>query len=207
MYQGCKVTKTSHLPIHYFLALLWAHPILHISTIRVNLLSLCNTCINFTWIWFTELFSCNFVQFFFFYVWWTETRVECRSYNVFQVPFTIDYLIQSILNTLPCLIVSCSLRFLKVMNGRNEQEKNMCPWVTSSCPPPPHSNPLSHWSDCLDWFPRSAVRPLSTSTSAHIAEYKWNLFAHYLNYIRVPICLSVFLYVTLYRPHCCIRGF
>ena len=30
------VTKTSHLPIRYFLALLWAHPILHISTIRVN---------------------------------------------------------------------------------------------------------------------------------------------------------------------------
>ena len=36
MYQGCTVTKTSHLPIRYFLALLWAHPILHISTIRVN---------------------------------------------------------------------------------------------------------------------------------------------------------------------------
>ena len=31
------VTKTSHLPIRYFLALLWAHPILHISTIRVKL--------------------------------------------------------------------------------------------------------------------------------------------------------------------------
>ena len=30
------VTKTSHLPIRYFLALLWAHPILHISTIRVK---------------------------------------------------------------------------------------------------------------------------------------------------------------------------
>ena len=30
------VTKTSHLPIRYFLALLWAHPILDISTIRVN---------------------------------------------------------------------------------------------------------------------------------------------------------------------------
>ena len=28
--------KTSHLPIRYFLALLWAHPILHISRIRVN---------------------------------------------------------------------------------------------------------------------------------------------------------------------------
>ena len=36
MYQGCTVTKTSHLPIRYFLALLWAHPILHISTIRVK---------------------------------------------------------------------------------------------------------------------------------------------------------------------------
>ena len=36
MYQGCTVTKTSHLPIRYLLALLWAHPILHISTIRVN---------------------------------------------------------------------------------------------------------------------------------------------------------------------------
>ena len=36
MYQGCTVTKTSHLPIHYFLALLWDHPILHISTKRVN---------------------------------------------------------------------------------------------------------------------------------------------------------------------------
>ena len=30
--------KTSHLPIRYFLALLWAHPILHISTIRVKTL-------------------------------------------------------------------------------------------------------------------------------------------------------------------------
>ena len=29
--------KTCHLPIRYFLALLWAHPILHISTIRVNI--------------------------------------------------------------------------------------------------------------------------------------------------------------------------
>ena len=29
--------KSSHLPIRYFLALLWAHPILHISTIRVNI--------------------------------------------------------------------------------------------------------------------------------------------------------------------------
>ena len=28
--------KTSHLPIRYFLALLWAHPILHVSMIRVN---------------------------------------------------------------------------------------------------------------------------------------------------------------------------
>ena len=28
--------KTSHLPIRYFLALLWAHPILHISRIRVK---------------------------------------------------------------------------------------------------------------------------------------------------------------------------
>ena len=28
--------KNIHLPIHYFLALLWAHPILHISRIRVN---------------------------------------------------------------------------------------------------------------------------------------------------------------------------
>ena len=28
--------KTSHLPIRYFLASLWAHPILHISTIRVK---------------------------------------------------------------------------------------------------------------------------------------------------------------------------
>ena len=36
MYQGCTVTKTSHLQIHYFRALLWAHPILHISTIRVK---------------------------------------------------------------------------------------------------------------------------------------------------------------------------
>ena len=30
------VTKTSHLPISYLLALLWAHPILHVSRIRVN---------------------------------------------------------------------------------------------------------------------------------------------------------------------------
>ena len=29
--------KTSHLPIRYFLALLWAHPILDISKIRVNI--------------------------------------------------------------------------------------------------------------------------------------------------------------------------
>ena len=36
LYQGCTVTKTSHLPTRYFLALLWAHPILHISTIRVK---------------------------------------------------------------------------------------------------------------------------------------------------------------------------
>ena len=28
--------KSSHLPIRYFLALLWAHPILHISRIRVK---------------------------------------------------------------------------------------------------------------------------------------------------------------------------
>ena len=28
--------KTPHLPFRYFLALLWAHPILHISTIRVK---------------------------------------------------------------------------------------------------------------------------------------------------------------------------
>ena len=33
------VTKTSHLPIRYFLALLWAHPILHISMIRVKLVN------------------------------------------------------------------------------------------------------------------------------------------------------------------------
>jgi len=38
------VTKTSHLPIRYFLALLWAHPILHISTIRVNIISLIPNC-------------------------------------------------------------------------------------------------------------------------------------------------------------------
>jgi len=36
LYQGCTVTKTSHLPIRYFLALLWAHPILHVSVIRVK---------------------------------------------------------------------------------------------------------------------------------------------------------------------------
>jgi len=36
LYQGCTVTKTSHLPIRYFLALLWAHPILHVSGVRVN---------------------------------------------------------------------------------------------------------------------------------------------------------------------------
>ena len=36
MYQGRTVTKTSHLPIRYFLALLSAHPILHISMIRVK---------------------------------------------------------------------------------------------------------------------------------------------------------------------------
>ena len=28
--------KTSHLPIRYFLALLWAHTILHVSRIRVK---------------------------------------------------------------------------------------------------------------------------------------------------------------------------
>ena len=32
--------KSSHLPIRYFLALLWAHPILHISTIRVNIIAI-----------------------------------------------------------------------------------------------------------------------------------------------------------------------
>jgi hypothetical protein len=31
-----QVTKTSHLPIRYLLALLWAHPILHVSRIRVK---------------------------------------------------------------------------------------------------------------------------------------------------------------------------
>ena len=36
MYQGCTVTKTSHLLIRYFLALLWSHPILHVSKIRVK---------------------------------------------------------------------------------------------------------------------------------------------------------------------------
>ena len=36
MYQGCTVTKTSHLSIRYFLALLWARPILHISRLRVK---------------------------------------------------------------------------------------------------------------------------------------------------------------------------
>jgi hypothetical protein len=36
LYQRCTVTKTSHLPIRYFLALLRAHPILHVSRIRVN---------------------------------------------------------------------------------------------------------------------------------------------------------------------------
>jgi len=41
LYQGCTVTKTSHLPIRYFLALLWAHPILHISTIRVKMKAQC----------------------------------------------------------------------------------------------------------------------------------------------------------------------
>ena len=34
------MAKTSHLPIRYLLALLWAHPILHISTIRVKVLAL-----------------------------------------------------------------------------------------------------------------------------------------------------------------------
>ena len=37
MYQGRTVTKTSHLLIRYFLALLWAHPVLHVSRIRVNM--------------------------------------------------------------------------------------------------------------------------------------------------------------------------
>ena len=32
--------KTSHLPIRYFVALLLAHPILHISTIRVKAIKL-----------------------------------------------------------------------------------------------------------------------------------------------------------------------
>ena len=49
MYQGCTVTKTSHLPIRYFLALLWAHPILHISTIRVKLLMFQACLIRTTW--------------------------------------------------------------------------------------------------------------------------------------------------------------
>ena len=38
------VTKTSHLPIRYYLVLLWAHPILHISTIRVK-----NKRVNVKW--------------------------------------------------------------------------------------------------------------------------------------------------------------
>ena len=38
------MTKTSHLPIRYLLALLWAHPILHISTIRVNWLPFATFC-------------------------------------------------------------------------------------------------------------------------------------------------------------------
>ena len=36
LYQGCTITKSSHLPIRYFLALLWAHPIFHVSKIRVK---------------------------------------------------------------------------------------------------------------------------------------------------------------------------
>ena len=57
MYQGCTVTKTPHLPIRYFLALLWAHPILHISRIRVNgfvhqtaLQHTEVTCLAYSWI-------------------------------------------------------------------------------------------------------------------------------------------------------------
>ena len=38
--------KISHLPIRYFLALLWAHPILHVSRIRVNQLYLDDTVIS-----------------------------------------------------------------------------------------------------------------------------------------------------------------
>ena len=44
------VTKTSHLPIRNFLALLWAHPILHNSTIRVNIFMRGNSiCQRYSW--------------------------------------------------------------------------------------------------------------------------------------------------------------
>ena len=38
--------KKSHLQIRYFLALLWAHPILHISTIRVKPNSFCRSTVQ-----------------------------------------------------------------------------------------------------------------------------------------------------------------
>ena len=59
------VTKTSHLPIRYFLALLWAHPILHISTIRVKYLPMLSL---FSFDWFNSsanLAAALFVEFIF----------------------------------------------------------------------------------------------------------------------------------------------
>ena len=50
------VTKTSHLPIRYFLSLLWAHPILHISTIRVNNDRALDTDVESNWQDITILF-------------------------------------------------------------------------------------------------------------------------------------------------------
>ena len=40
------VTKTSRLPIRYLLALLWAHPILHVSRIRIKYKELMKTNIK-----------------------------------------------------------------------------------------------------------------------------------------------------------------
>jgi len=61
LYQGCTVTKTSHLPIRYFLALLWAHPILHVSRIRVKEKK---TLLNSPWCWCSPFQCLNQVTIF-----------------------------------------------------------------------------------------------------------------------------------------------
>ena len=55
--------KTSHLPIRYFLALLWAHRILHISTIRVNLFLYFPSFSALCFVFVTSLVAALFLQY------------------------------------------------------------------------------------------------------------------------------------------------